>query len=358
MLRRNEKIAPQRESEPPGPARYEVETAPHPPAANDRRMPDRRQTERRGMDRLRAEALQSVIARVEDRNFGGIKEKLRWPRALPPSRLALVAVALIAAGAAAWLASQPSTPAPTTVMPVETAAAAPAPAPTTKILVAKTQIGVGDRLSATAVEWQAWPDTALRPEFITATAQPAAPTDMAGSIARDEFFPGEPILSQKLSPAGGGYLSSVLEKGMRGVSVNITADSASGGFVVPNDHVDVVLTRASTDQGGPQKSDIILHDVRVLAINTRLGATGPGPAPSQEPAADGSSDASSQAFVDHAIATLELDPTQSQVIINATNLGKLSLMLRPTGDTPKDGATEAEQTANAAIRLSSPFWTK
>ena len=100
--------------------------------------------------------------------------------------------------------------------------------------------------------------------------------------------------------------------------------------------------------------------MRVLAINTHLGATGPGPSPSQEATttSDAGGDASSQAFADHAIATLELDPTQSQVIINATTLGKLSLMLRPTSDTPKDAANDSEQTANAAIRLSSPFWTK
>ena len=77
--------------------------------------------------------------------------------------------------------------------------------------------------------------------------------------------------------------------------------------------------------------------MRVLAINTRLGATGPGPSPSQEATttSDAGGDASSQAFADHAIATLELDPTQSQVIINATTLGRLSLMLRPTSDTPQ-----------------------
>jgi len=96
--------------------------------------------------------------------------------------------------------------------------------------------------------------------------------------------------------------------------------------------------------------------VRVLAINTRLGAG---------PAADASTenqDPSTQAFADKAIATLELDPTQSEVIINATTLGRLSLVLRPTVDSVPAGAADAasdgERSANAAIRLSSPFWTK
>jgi pilus assembly protein CpaB len=124
--------------------------------------------------------------------------------------------------------------------------------------------------------------------------------------------------------------------------------------VLPNDHVDVVLTRVS-DLG--QDSHTILSDVRVLAINTRLGN---GPAGAQP---DASQDPGSQAFADKAIATLELDPTQSEVIINATSLGRLSLVLRPTLDTPPASATadapsDNERAANAAIRLSSPFWTK
>jgi pilus assembly protein CpaB len=319
----------------------------------DRRLPtDRRQSDRRGMDRLRAEALQAVISRVEDRNFGGLKDRMKWPRALPLSRVVLIVVAVMAAGGAAWLAGQtqqatPVEAAPVATMPVEAAA------PVTRILVAAQPIPVGQRLTAQSIQWQDWPDTALRPEFITATAEPDALTKMQDSVARTDFVPGDPILALKLAPAGGGFLSSILDKGMRAVSVTVAAESASGGFVLPNDHVDVVLTRASDTQ---QESHTILRDVRVLAINTRLGT---GPATSKD---DASQDPGSQAFADKAIATLELDPTQSEVIINATSLGRLSLMLRPTTDTPPataaDPTSDTERAANAAIRLSSPFWTK
>src|SRR3569623_3427195 len=108
LLRRSETVASPSESEAPpaGPARYDVEWGTT--STLDRRLPtERRQSDRRGMDRLRAEALQAVISRVEDRNFGGLKDRMKWPRSLPLSRLALIVVAVVAAGGAAWLAGQP-----------------------------------------------------------------------------------------------------------------------------------------------------------------------------------------------------------------------------------------------------------
>ena len=98
------------------------------------------------------------------------------------------------------------------------------------------------------------------------------------------------------------------------MSVTVAAEAASGGFVVPNDHVDVVLTRNS--DGNQQMSQTILHNVRVLAINTRLGPTTPRPARAGTGA--GSAPENPDVFSNSAIATLELDPNQAEVIINAT----------------------------------------
>ena len=355
MLRRSQTVASQADDEAPepGPARYDVDWGTT--STLDRRLPtDRRQSDRRGMDRLRAEALQAVISRVEDRNFGGIKDRLKWPRSLPLSRLLLIVVAVGAAGTAAWLATNFQQPAPPEAAPVATMPIETAPAQVSRILVAAQQIPLGQRLTEQSLQWQDWPDSAMRPEFITASAEPDALTKMQGSVARVDFVAGDPIVQQKLAPAGGGFLSSILDKGKRAVSVTIAAESASGGFVVPNDRVDVVLTRSS-DETKSQESHTILRDVRVLAINTRLGS---GPAAE---ATEGQ-DPSTQAFADKAIATLELDPTQSEVIINATSLGRLSLVLRPAVETPSaatgDTPSDSERATNAAIRLSSPFWTK
>ncbi len=350
-LRRNQPApAPKPDGE-AAPARYDVEWAPAPGSApaNDRRKSG--DQGRRGMDKLRADALKTVISQVEDRNFNGLRDRAHWSRILPPSRIALIVVALIAAGGAAWLATQHEEPAVATTMPVE-----PVKAPTTQVLVAKQAIAPGDRLSATALEWQEWPDTTLHDDFITIAGRPNALSDMAGILARTEIAAGSPVIDQELIPASGGYLAAILEQGMRGVSVNVTAEGASGGFVVPNDRVDVVLTRQS-DQGR-QDSQTILHDVRVLAINTRVSPTTAAAATSASDDPTGSN-AASEAFVDHALATLELDPKQAEIIINATTLGRLSLMLRPATEPAAPAAAEEQRAAaNASIRLTSPFWTK
>ncbi len=143
----------------------------------------------------------------------------------------------------------------------------------------------------------------------------------------------------------------MLDTGTRGVSVVVSASSASGGFIVPNDRVDVVLTRSKGDEAGGQMSDTILRNVRVLAINTRLGETGTTGA-----AAD-PEDPRAEIFANEAIATLQLDPGQSEVIINAATSGRLTLVLRPFVDSSEVAAAE-DRSANQAIRVSSPFWTK
>ena len=159
---------------------------------------------------------------------------------MKPTRIVLLVVAVLAAGLAAYLATRGGgTPQSVTeVVQVD--------APKTQILVAAEQIGVGQRLTPNFLEWQDWPESAVRPEFITVAAVPDAPQQLTGTVARFEIFPGEPILESKLVHADQGYLSAVLEKGMRAISLPVEATSAAGGFIVPNDRVDVVLTHASS----------------------------------------------------------------------------------------------------------------
>jgi pilus assembly protein CpaB len=251
-------------------------------------------------------------------------------------RILLVAVALLAGGLAAFLAlgRQPE-PAPAPI--VEQAAPAPE-APTLEVLVAKAGIPVGTRLTTDLLEWQKWPETTVRAEYVTSAATPDGLTQFIGAVARTELLAGEPIRPEKLGQAGAGYLSAILEPGKRAVAVPINPRSASGGFVQPNDRVDVVLTV------GPD-SRTILEDVRVLAINARLGAT------DAEAAAANPEEGM---VTGDALATLELDPSQAMLLISASN-GQLSLVLRPTADSKMP--TDAAQSAiNQNIRLTSPFW--
>lgn len=254
-----------------------------------------------------------------------------------PSRIVLLLVAILAGGLAAFLATRGDRPVQVVQGPeviVEEAKA--------QILVAAAPIGVGQRLSPDTIEWQDWPEGAVRPEYVTISAMPDAITEMSGAVARFEFFPGEPIREQKLVRADQGYLSAVLAKGKRGVSIAVTADSASGGFIVPNDHVDVVLTRPS-DTG--QISETILHNVKVLAIGSRLGEVGTTGAPSDP------EDPRAEVFADQAITTLELDPVQAETVINASRIGQLSLALRSIVDFTEAADEPPRRASNQSVRV-------
>ncbi|MFD2648419.1 Flp pilus assembly protein CpaB [Devosia albogilva] len=255
---------------------------------------------------------------------------------MKPARLILLLVALIAGGLAAFLVTRGSAP-----PPVEQADNTPRVVEevTTQVLVAKTPIGVGERLNPAAVEWQEWPQGALRAEYVTVAAMPDAPAELTGAVARFEIFPGEPIREAKLVRADQGYLSAVLSEGMRGVSVGVTAVSSAGGFVVPNDHVDVVLT---TETPTGQQSELILSNVRVLAIGQRLGELGASSG-AEDPAVQTAPQP--QTFTDATIATLELTPGQAETLINASMRGQLSLTLRSVVDFNKaDDAIPSSQT--------------
>lgn len=257
-----------------------------------------------------------------------------------PARLILLLVALVAGGLAAFLVTRGGsapTPAPQIVTEV-------VPEARERVLVARSAIGIGERLTETTLEWQDWPEGALRPEYVTISAMPDAPEKLRGAVARFEFFPGEPIREAKLVRSDQGYLSAVLEPGKRGVSVGVSAASSAGGFVVPNDHVDVVLT-TSTATG--QRSEVILSDVRVLAIGKRLGEMGTSGGNTE-----GDTDSPTPTTFDNStIATLELNPVQAETLINASTRGQLALTLRSVADFNKVESGPATSSTNQAVRL-------
>jgi len=254
---------------------------------------------------------------------------------MKPTSIVLLLVALIAGGLAAFLATQQSGPVQVVQGPTTVVQEAKE-----QVLIALAPIGVGQRLSAETVQWAEWPEGAVRDDYITIAERPEALSDVTGAVARFEIFPGDPIVEQKLVRTGQGYLSAVLEKGRRGISVAVEAASASGGFIVPNDHVDVVLTR-QTASG--LMSETLVRNVKVLAINLRLGETGTTGA-AEDP------DNPNQAFQDKAIATLELDPQQGEAVINAAQVGTISLSLRSIADFAP-GTDEGRRRSAQNIRL-------
>ena len=259
------------------------------------------------------------------------------------SRIVLVLVALLAGGLAAFLALGNAFNQPAPEQPVQVAEV-----PRDQVLVAKADIGLGERLGVSNLVWQDWPQNTLQPGYITSSKTPKAIEEMKDTLARFEVFKGEPIQEAKLVHSNQGYLSAVLDKGMRGVSITVGADSASGGFIVPNDHVDVILTRGGATG---QTSEVLLSNVRILAINTRLGETGKTGGPEDGAEQPEGAGPKSQIFSGGAIATLELDPVQTETVINATTLGRLSLALRSIVDFPETTNDDAKLKRNAPIRL-------
>src|SRR6476646_2578290 len=179
-------------------------------------------------------------------------------------RIIVLVIALAAGGIAAFLASGSDK----NSAPI---AAAP-PLATVDVLVAKNDIGLGQTVAAENLQWQTWTEQTSGGSFIRRKDRPEAMTEIVGSIARMAFIAGEPIREQKLVKANGsGFMAAILPTGMRAVSTEISAETGAGGFILPNDRVDVFLSKRekNPDSKGPALvvAEIILTNVRVLAID-------------------------------------------------------------------------------------------
>jgi pilus assembly protein CpaB len=228
------------------------------------------------------------------------------------ARIVVLGIAISAGGVAAYLASG-SDPKPVATEPV-------VQLPTTDVLVAKSDIALGQSVGPDDVQWQTWPAATASSNFIRRSDRPDATVQIAGSIARSPFIAGEPIRDPKLVKANGsGFMAAVLPGGMRAISTEISPETGAGGFILPNDRVDVILSKRekNTDRanaGDIITSEVILGNIRVLAIDQ---------APREK---DG------QNSVVGKTATLELKPAQAEVLARARQSGTLSLALRSLVD--------------------------
>jgi pilus assembly protein CpaB len=227
------------------------------------------------------------------------------------ARIVVLTIAVGAGGVAAYLASG-SDKAPAPAEPV-------AQMPTVDVLVARTDIGLGQSLKPDDLQWQTWPASTASNSFIRRGERPDATTQVAGSIARAPFIAGEPIRDQKLVRAdGSGFMAAILPTGMRAISTEISPETGAGGFILPNDRVDVILSKREkgNDKSGPDlvNSEVILNNVRVLAIDQ---------APKEK---DG------QNAVVGKTVTLELKPEQAETLARARQTGTLALALRSIAD--------------------------
>ena len=247
------------------------------------------------------------------------------------ARITVLTIALVAGSLAAYLASGiGDKPPPAQAITLQTV----------DVLVAKADIGLGQTVTAEALQWQTWPAATASNALIRRNERPEATTQIAGSIARVPFIAGEPIREPKLVKANGsGFMAAILPTGMRAVSTEISAETGAGGFILPNDRVDVMLSKREKGAPGPDgpspdivTSQVILANVRVLAIDQ---------APKER---------EGQNAVVGKTATLELTPGDAEILARARQSGTLSLALRSIADA-KTGSDVVANVDNSLITV-------
>jgi pilus assembly protein CpaB len=269
---------------------------------------------------------------------------------MKPARIIVICVAAVAAIGLALVVRAMGSPSKSPTA-VATAAAAPT-RPMAKVLVAAKDLQPGQRLAEGDMAWKDWPVDEVNPAFITdgSTPLPAveaaaekpegavasvtrtatdlatggAKADYVGSVVREPILAGEPIVGRKIVRAGdSGYMAAYLEPGMRAMAIRVTVETAAGGFILPGDRVDVLLTRETTlanigtetSERSKFNSSTVMQNIKVLAIDqsTRAGDD-------------------EQAVVG-ATATLEVGPRDAEALALAKSEGDLSLVLRSYADT-------------------------
>lgn len=275
---------------------------------------------------------------------------------MKPARIIVICVAAVAAIGLALVVRAMGSP---SGQPAAVATAAPVEArPMAKVLVAARDLQPGQRLTEADLDWKEWAVEDVSPHFITdgsvpipAAGEAAAPekaedkpdgavasvtrvaanlttggakADYVGSVVREPILKGEPIIGRKIVRAGdSGYMAAYLEPGMRAMAIRVTVETAAGGFILPGDRVDVVLTRETNlsnmgaSEGDRSKftSATVMQNIKVLAIDqsTRAGDD-------------------AQAVIG-ATATLEVGPQDAEALALAKSEGELSLVLRSYADT-------------------------
>jgi pilus assembly protein CpaB len=246
------------------------------------------------------------------------------------ARLIVLGVAVAAGGIAAYLAAGSKAPAPPLPTPV-------VQIPMVDVLVAKTDLSRGQVIDTQDIGWQTWPADAANSKFVKKSDRPDAMKDFIGAIVRVALVSGDPLRDPDVVMAkGSGFMAAVLPQGMRAVAVDISPESSAGGFILPEDRVDVLLTRhdkAAEKATGVEKftSDTILSNVRVLAVDQNL------------------EEKNGAKTVIGKTATLELTEQQAETLLLSKQMGTISLTLRSLLDASSGPAEGGDNTKEGPI---------
>lgn len=195
----------------------------------------------------------------------------------------------------------------------KTVAPKPQQLATRTIVIAAGPLRFGTHIAPDHLREVAWPDAAIPSGTYSSIAEltSGGKRIVLASIERNE-----PILRTKVTgPGQKATLSAVIQDGMRAVTIRVNDVEGVAGFVLPGDHVDVLLTRQQERTTG--MNDVVIQNARVLAVDQLAD------------------DAADRPTVAKAV-TLEVDTVAAQKIALAASLGNLSLMLRRAGEQHMD----------------------
>lgn len=196
-----------------------------------------------------------------------------------------------------------------------------------EVLVAKRDIALGTSLREEMLEWKKWPKEGIVDGYIVRGQSPdGLGLDDKPALVRSPFFEGEPIREAKLGRSGEGYMSAILPSGQQAIATSISTATSAGGFILPNDRVDVIMTRrdnGSEDDGFI--TETILENVKVLAIDQTIEEK------NGEPVVVGET------------ATLQLSPEQAKILTVAQQMAdRLALALRSLEDSGDESVSSAD----------------
>lgn len=247
-------------------------------------------------------------------------------------QLVVFGIAALAAGGAGYTATQLTSSDP---LPIEQVSAQPQIS-LGEVLVATQDIPVGSEVGS-FVRWQEWPTAAITQGYITRDAEPDALDSIGRSIARLGMMEGEPVRRIKLLGEGQSLMSAILPSGKKAIATQISADTSAGGFILPNDTVDVIMTRRQPSANGGAEvfeTETILTNIRVLAIDQTIQENEDG-----------------QQVKVGETATLELTAQQAEIITVAQQMAdRLTLALRSVADANEEEQMSAEHLVNGAGR--------
>lgn len=192
---------------------------------------------------------------------------------------------------------------------------------TTRVAIAARPMNYGEAIQEQDVRFADYPTDTLPPGTY-ASLEELMPEGKTRHVLRP-FQVNQPFLAADLTGEGeGASLAAILPDGMRATTVRVNTVSGVAGFIHPNDTVDVVITRQALGGGGGQVTDVLLQNVKVIAMDQRASDTAAGNA------------------VVSSTATLEVTPIDAQKLVLGQQLGTLSLILRKPGVEENIGRVE------------------